>query len=107
VDIVDEVLKHQKWVHMNHIFRADLAPDLPEIQADYGQIRQVLINLVENATAYSEEGTEIKIRAKVIDNNIEVSVSDEGVGILRMSWARCSINFTEVPRSVETMAVLV
>lgn len=80
-DIVDEVLKHQKWVHMNHIFRADLEPDLPEIQADYGQIRQVLINLLENATAYSEEGTEINIRARVVDNTIEVSVADQGVGI--------------------------
>ncbi len=37
--------------------------------------------MVENATAYSEEGTEINIRAKVVDNNIEVSVSDQGVGI--------------------------
>ncbi|HXZ95307.1 MAG TPA: ATP-binding protein [Dehalococcoidia bacterium] len=80
-DIVDEVLKHQKWVHMNHIFRADLEPDLPEIQADYGQIRQVLINLLENAAAYSEEGTEINIKATVVDNSIEVSVSDQGVGI--------------------------
>jgi signal transduction histidine kinase len=80
-DIVDEVLKHQKWVHMNHIFRADLEPDLPEIQADYGQIRQVLINLLENATAYSEEGTEIDIGARVVGNDIEVSVSDHGVGI--------------------------
>jgi K+-sensing histidine kinase KdpD len=80
-DIVDEVLKHQKWVHMNHIFRADVEPDLPEIQADYGQIRQVLINLLENATAYSEVGTEINIRARVVDKYLEVSVSDHGVGI--------------------------
>jgi signal transduction histidine kinase len=80
-DIVDEVLKHQRWVHMNHIFRTDLEADLPEIQADYGQIRQVLINLLENATAYSQEGTEINIKARLVDNSIEVSVSDQGVGI--------------------------
>ena len=80
-DIVDEVLKHQKWVHMNHVFRAELARDLPELHADWGQIRHVLINLLENAAAYSEEGTEITVRARVVDSSIEVSVSDQGVGI--------------------------
>ncbi len=80
-DIINEVLERQKWVHKNHIFEADLEPDLPEIYADYGQMRQVLINLLENAAAYSEEGTRITVMAKTVDGEVEVSVSDQGVGI--------------------------
>ncbi len=80
-DIIDEALQRQKWVHKNHIYETDLDPDLPEIYADYNQIRQVLINLLENAAAYSEEATQITISAKTGDGNIEVSVSDQGVGI--------------------------
>ena len=80
-DIINGALEQQKWIHKNHIFKTDIAPDLPEIYADYSQIRQVLINLLENAAAYSEEGTKITVGAKTVDYTVEVSVSDQGVGI--------------------------
>jgi signal transduction histidine kinase len=80
-DIVQNVLQPQKWAHKNHIFVAELEPNLPEIYADYNQIRQVMLNLLENAAAYSNEGTKITISAKTEDRKIEISVSDEGIGI--------------------------
>lgn len=80
-DIINEALERQKWVHKNHIFKTDSEPGLPEIYADYGQVRQVLINLLENAAAFSEEGTQITVRAKAVGGEIEVSVYDQGVGI--------------------------
>ena len=80
-DIVQSVLLPQRWVHKNHIFVTELAPDLPEIRADYNQVKQVLINLLENAAAYSDEGTKITISAKTVDGKIEVSISDQGVGM--------------------------
>ena len=80
-DIVNEAVEREKWVFKNHIFQADLGPDLPEMYADYGQIRQVLTNLLENAAAYSEEGTRITVKARTSDGMIEVSVSDQGLGI--------------------------
>lgn len=80
-DIINEVLERQKWIHKNHNFVTNVEPDLPEIYADYGQIRQVVINLLENAAAYSEEGTAITIGAKAVNNEVEVSVSDQGFGM--------------------------
>lgn len=80
-DIVQDVLGPQKWVHKSHIFVTELQPDLPEIHADYNQIRQVLINLLENAAAYSNEGTKVTIGAKAVPGYIEVIVSDQGAGI--------------------------
>ncbi|MFC2072211.1 ATP-binding protein [Chloroflexota bacterium] len=80
-DIIGEVLERQKWVQQKHTFETDLEPDLPEIYADYNQIRQVLINLLENAAAYSQEGTCITVRAKTVDSMVEVGVSDQGVGV--------------------------
>jgi signal transduction histidine kinase len=80
-DTINSAVKNQKWVHKDYILDVEINPDLPEINADQGQIKQVLINLIENATAYSEKGTTISIRAKYFDNDIEVQVSDQGSGI--------------------------
>ncbi|MBL7119235.1 MAG: hypothetical protein ISS53_00965 [Dehalococcoidia bacterium] len=80
-DIINETLEQQKWVHKNRTFETDLEPGLPEVCADYNQMKQVLINLLENAAAYSEERTKVTIRARAVDGEVEVSVSDKGVGI--------------------------
>jgi len=80
-DIIDEVLERQKWLHKNRAFDTDIEPDLPQVCADYGQIRQVLTNLVENAAAYSDETTPIAVQASSVDNEMRVCVSDQGVGI--------------------------
>ena len=80
-EIIHETLERQKWIHKDHTFEADVAPDLPQIYADSNQIKQVLINLLENAAAYSEEATRILVGARAVDGEIEVSVSDQGIGI--------------------------
>ena len=80
-DIINEALESRKWVHKKHIFETDFESHSPEVYADCSQIRQVLTNLLENAVAYSEEGTQITIRAKTVGREVEVSVSDEGVGV--------------------------
>ncbi|MFC2012487.1 sensor histidine kinase [Chloroflexota bacterium] len=80
-DIINEVIERQQWVRQKYPIETDLKPDLPEIYADSNQIKQVLINLIENATAYSEEGAGITVGAEAVNGMVEVSVSDRGVGI--------------------------
>jgi len=83
VELISETLERQKWIHKKHAFAADLQPDLPDVMADSNQLKQVLINLLENAVAYSDEGTTVSVTASEIDGEVEVSVSDQGVGISR------------------------
>jgi signal transduction histidine kinase len=80
-DIISEVLERQKWVQKKYTFETSLETDLPEIYADCDQMRQVMTNLIENAVAYSSEGTAIAVGARAMDSMVEVSVSDQGVGI--------------------------
>jgi len=81
VEIVAETVERQKWVYKKHVFEAEPEADLPEVAADSNQIKQVLLNLLENAAAYSDEGTKITVRARRTDGEVEASVSDQGVGI--------------------------
>jgi signal transduction histidine kinase len=52
----------------------------PEIAADPDKLRQVLVNLIENAVKYSGEGR-IEVRFRRDDGNMRFSVRDDGLGI--------------------------
>ena len=52
----------------------------PEVAADPDKLRQVLVNLIENAVKYSHEGT-IEVRLVRRDGVLRFSVRDEGPGI--------------------------
>ena len=57
------------------------APGLPRVLANSEQIIQVLYNLVDNASKFSPEESEITIKAAQNDRSITISVTDEGAGI--------------------------
>jgi PAS domain S-box-containing protein len=59
----------------------DAAKRLPKVQADPGQLRQVLSNLVENAIKYSPDGGSVRLRLEPADSRLRFAVSDEGLGI--------------------------
>jgi two-component system sensor histidine kinase KdpD len=81
LEMIAETVERQKWVYKKRVFEAELEPDLPEVTADSNQIKQVLLNLLENAAAYSDEGTKITVRARRTNGEVEASVSDQGEGI--------------------------
>jgi signal transduction histidine kinase len=56
----------------------DTAP--PNVAADPDKLRQVLVNLIENAVKYSHEGR-IEVRLHRRDGKVRFSVQDEGPGI--------------------------
>jgi signal transduction histidine kinase len=51
------------------------------VEADYDKIEQVLTNLINNAVKYSPQGTTITVAAERLDDEVKVSVADEGLGI--------------------------
>ncbi len=44
-------------------------------------LRNILFNLISNASKYSEKGKKIFVNTRVISNQLEISVRDEGIGI--------------------------
>ena len=59
----------------------DLAADLPRVMADRRRIAQVLSNLLENAARHSPGGAAIRVEGRAAGVQVELSVSDDGVGI--------------------------
>jgi signal transduction histidine kinase len=56
-------------------------PDLPPISADADKLRQVLVNLVENAIKYSPDGGEVEVALATVPGRLRFSVRDEGLGV--------------------------
>jgi two-component system phosphate regulon sensor histidine kinase PhoR len=59
----------------------DLSPDLPIIRADETRLQEVLYNLLDNAVKYSRANGQILLQTERSDDEIELSVSDDGIGI--------------------------
>ena len=64
----------------NHHFSVDIAV-LPSVRGDRERIGQVITNLISNAVKYSPAESVITVVGRLLDDKIEVSVCDEGLGI--------------------------
>jgi PAS domain S-box-containing protein len=62
--------------------RYELAPDLPAIEADATQIRQLLMNLITNAAeAIGDAAGTITLTTGAVDDRVFARVSDDGCGM--------------------------
>ena len=66
---------------------------LPFVFGDKNRIRQVFINVIDNALKYSEPGGTVTIKAGVKDGRIRVSVKDTGCGIKESDLAKVKTKF--------------
>ncbi|MEZ4666471.1 MAG: ATP-binding protein [Anaerolineae bacterium] len=73
---------HLSAEEKNITLETDIAPDLPPIQADPERLMQAMTNLVDNAIRYNANGSQVVIAAHPGNGHIELSVSDNGPGIL-------------------------
>ncbi len=61
--------------------KLDLEGDLPALDADAIRLEQVMLNLLDNAVAYSNPPRKVVLFGGVRDGMMEVRVTDNGIGI--------------------------
>ena len=57
-------------------------PESAKIKSHYDKLSRILVNLLNNAFKYSEPGTRIEVLAQLTEQELTISVKDEGQGIL-------------------------
>ena len=55
--------------------------DLPPLMADPARLKQILYNLLSNAIKFTPEGGQVTVEARTMDDLLEVSVRDTGIGL--------------------------
>lgn len=66
---------------VQHRVELDIEPDLPMLDLDPVLLEQVLVNLLDNASKYSPEGSTVSLSARRDGGRIVLQVRDEGPGI--------------------------
>ena len=66
---------------LNLLFILDLPDTLPRIRGDRKQLKQAFINLLNNAVKFNKIEGEIILKAKAIQDQLVIIISDTGLGI--------------------------
>ena len=69
------------------------------VEADEEKMRQILINLLENAIRYSGRGTSIRLRAVPEGRAAVIQIEDSGIGIPREDLPRITERFYRVNKA--------
>jgi len=73
------------------------APELPEIEADYRGLKQVVLNLISNAVKFTPEGGHIVVAlSREDDDRLRIAVTDTGIGIAAEDLTRLARPFEQV-----------
>ena len=75
------VLVRERATRKGLILDTSLDLRLGTLGGDQRKIKQVLLNLLSNAVKFTPEGGRIEVRAQRLDGQVEIAVTDTGIGI--------------------------
>lgn len=81
--LVNEIYKRleQQFAEKGVELEVVVHQNLPKVMGDEDRLSQVLLNLVGNALQYTPSGGSVTISAERKDSEIQITVSDTGIGI--------------------------
>ncbi|MFD2147473.1 PAS domain-containing sensor histidine kinase [Mucilaginibacter antarcticus] len=79
-DLLEETISEIELTVTSHQIHFERCKPIM-VSADHDKISSVISNLISNAVKYSPKGKDIEVKCIVVDNNAQVSVRDEGMGI--------------------------
>src|SRR5262249_40928966 len=76
-----------------------IAENAARVDGDCGRLKQVIVNLVDNAIKYTGEGGKVEIRVAAKNGSARLEVSDSGIGIPTESLSHVFERFYRVDKA--------
>ncbi len=87
----------EEWARKaQHTYTLSMDEDLGSLEGDERRLKQAILNLIRNAISYTPRGGRIEIGAYRKDAHVEITVTDNGVGIAPEHQARVFESFERV-----------
>lgn len=99
--LLEKVARAQRFYKFwteKHSLAVEIAPGLPEIEADEDKVHQILTNLLSNAIKYSPDGGAITLLAHSENGGVRIVVKDEGVGMSEAQRGRLFGRYERIER---------
>ena len=77
-------------------FVQKLNSNLPPARLDEDKFQQILTNLIDNAAKYSTDGKTVTISTELVENFVEIKITDEGVGIKQEDFDKVFKKFSRL-----------
>ncbi len=102
IELLNEVADmYTELAHQQNITLAYIEPkNNPVIMGDRDRLKQVFINVIDNAVKYTESGGQVLVEQNEIDGCIQVTVKDTGVGIPAQDIDRVKEKFFKSNKTV-------
>jgi signal transduction histidine kinase len=82
-ELIGDVAAHARdWAaKMGLMLEVDIAPQAGAFLADARRLRQIVFNLLSNAFKYTPRGGTIILSARIVGEDVQISVADNGPGL--------------------------
>lgn len=98
-DLVEAAVARFRSLHPTSPLEVKSEGPLPDLDADPALLRRVIDNLLDNARKYSEPDTIIVLEARRAQDELLISVQDQGIGIDATDLERLSTPFFRTDQS--------
>ena len=102
IDVVDvgrlarETAAAMRESALGRVIEVEVEATVPPARGDPDRLRQVLVNLVDNAVKYSPDGGDVSVSVKSLNGSVRLSVRDRGLGISHSEQERVFEKFYRV-----------
>lgn len=100
ISFLNQIIDRFEMTKERYVYFKRLLPkESVYVEIDEDKLTQVIDNIISNALKYSPEGGTITFRVKLLDDHIEVSISDQGIGIPKDNLNKVFERFYRVDRA--------
>jgi len=100
VTFFNHIIDRFEMTKEKHVtFKRELPDKAVFVKIDEDKLTQVIDNIISNALKYSPQGGRVTFRVKILDNQIEISISDQGLGIPKENLEKVFERFYRVDKA--------